>query len=257
MVGSLAKGPTLLVFFYALVLAVLWQSKQWRALFHPAHLVGLFIMLGIFASWAIPFTLMTSGPRVIRTWSNQFVGRVTGEFFHWDVWILTPFKALGYFLPWLLLVPLLRFHKFPEDRQRRFARALVWSAALPLVVVSLIPGVAPRYSLPVLTPFCWLMGLSFAHDAFAKPSWLADPAKPFWARVLPIVVGLSILSVVIGEPIRAVVMKNRLKVKNKAAEINAVVPKTETLYAVDPNYQPLFFYIQSPVKYVDSIEELP
>src|SRR5438105_2647858 len=35
--GILAKGPTHLVFFYALVVAVLWYSKDWRLLIHPAH----------------------------------------------------------------------------------------------------------------------------------------------------------------------------------------------------------------------------
>src|SRR5437660_2685039 len=45
----LAKGPTHLVFFYAIVLAVLWQTKNWRLLFHPAHFVALAIMLGIVA----------------------------------------------------------------------------------------------------------------------------------------------------------------------------------------------------------------
>src|SRR5881275_1456047 len=33
--GMLAKGPTLLVFFYAIVLAVVWQHKNWRLLLHP------------------------------------------------------------------------------------------------------------------------------------------------------------------------------------------------------------------------------
>jgi 4-amino-4-deoxy-L-arabinose transferase-like glycosyltransferase len=255
--GWLAKGPTLLLFFYALVLAVHWQSKQWRTLFHPAHLAGLLLMLGIFAAWAVPFSHMTSGPRVMRTWSNQFVGRVTGEFFHWDVWILTIPRAMGYFFPWLALVPLLRFRKFPEDRQRQLARALAWSAVLPLVIVCLIPGAAPRYSLPVLTPFCWLIGLAFAENAFAEPEWLKPVAGRLWNRVGVAFVGLAVVIGLIGYPVASVYMSRRQKVKNKAAEINAVVPKSETLYAVDPNYQPLFFYIQAPVVYVSTIDELP
>ena len=39
--GWLAKGPTHLLFFYAIVIAVLWQSRQWRLLYHPAHIVGI------------------------------------------------------------------------------------------------------------------------------------------------------------------------------------------------------------------------
>src|SRR5215468_596271 len=33
--GLLAKGPTHLVFFYGVVLAVLWDAKNWRILVHP------------------------------------------------------------------------------------------------------------------------------------------------------------------------------------------------------------------------------
>jgi 4-amino-4-deoxy-L-arabinose transferase-like glycosyltransferase len=255
--GWLAKGPTLLVFFYALVLTVVWQTRRWRDLFHPAHLLGLLVMLGIFGSWAIPFSHMTAGSRAMRTWSNQFVGRVTGEFFHFGVWILTIPRALGYLLPWLLIVPLMRFRKFPEDRQRQLARALAWSVALPLIVVCVVPGAAPRYSLPVLTPFCWLLGMCFASDAFARPRWTGAEAKPLWARVVPIIVALSILTGLVGYPVLSRVMRQREKVRNVATKINAAIPKTETLYAVDPNYQPFFFYIHAPVKYVSSIEELP
>ena len=45
--------------------------------------------------------------------------------------------------------------------------------------------------------------------------------------------------------------------KKAAAEINAVVPPNETLYAVDPDYQPVFFYVNAPLEYVDDVQELP
>src|SRR6476660_8419374 len=46
--GWLAKGPVHLVFFYGIVIAIVWRERNWRALFHPAHLVGIILMLGIF-----------------------------------------------------------------------------------------------------------------------------------------------------------------------------------------------------------------
>src|SRR5437016_6492896 len=58
--GLLAKGPTHLVFFYGIVVAVLAYSKEWRVLFHPAHFLALAVMLGIAAAWAIPFVHMTT-----------------------------------------------------------------------------------------------------------------------------------------------------------------------------------------------------
>jgi hypothetical protein len=137
------------------------------------------------------------------------------------------------------------------------ARALAWSAALPLVLVCLIPGAAPRYVLPVLAPFCWLMGLTLAQEALAEPAWLKLSERSLWKRIGVPFVALAVVIGLIGYPVASIYMRHRQKVKNKAAEINAVVPKSETLYAIDPNYQPLFFYIAAPVKYVNSIEELP
>jgi hypothetical protein len=46
-------------------------------------------------------------------------------------------------------------------------------------------------------------------------------------------------------------------VKKAAADINAVVPPNETLYAVDPEYQPVFFYVKAPLGYVSAVQELP
>jgi len=53
------------------------------------------------------------------------------------------------------------------------------------------------------------------------------------------------------------VLKNRQQVKKAAAEINALVPANETLYAVNPDYQPVFFYVKAPVQYVNHVNNLP
>jgi hypothetical protein len=255
--GWLAKGPTHLLFFYALVLAVLWKTKQWRSFFHPAHFIGLFVMLAIFAAWAIPFIQMTEGGRVMNKWSGQFTGRVTGEFFHFWVWIKNIPRPFAYFLPWLLLLPFVRFSRFRDDEERRLGRALVWGAAVPLILINVMPGAAPRYSLPVLTPFCWLVAMSCEQNAFWWPGWIKEGAKPFWPRVAAVFVALGVVVGLIVYPIGSIIFKHRLKVKNVAAEINAAVPQAETVYAVDPNYQPFFFYVHAPVKYVSTLEELP
>ena len=62
----------------------------------------------------------------------------------------------------------------------------------------------------------------------------------------------------IGYPLAAtLVYKHRPKIKNIAEAVNAVVPPNEILYAVDPRYQPFFFYAHSPVKYVLRLVDLP
>src|SRR5437870_1817252 len=98
--GLLAKGPTHLIFFYAIVLAVLWQRKEWRLLIHPAHFAGLAIMVGIFATWAIPFLHSTTTHVAAVKWSNQFTGRLQGIDFRFVSWIQNVPRGLIYFLPW-------------------------------------------------------------------------------------------------------------------------------------------------------------
>src|SRR5256885_10701504 len=52
--GLLAKGPTHLLFFYGIVIAVLAYWKEWRGVFYPAHFFGLAPMIGVVVACAIP-----------------------------------------------------------------------------------------------------------------------------------------------------------------------------------------------------------
>src|SRR6185369_12413172 len=76
-------------------------------------------------------------------------------------------------------------------------------------------------------------------------------------KIVALFVGIGVVVGGIGYPITAVVVRNRQQVKKAAAEINALVPLSETLYAVDPEYQPVFFYVKPPLEYVSYIQELP
>src|SRR5262249_61417794 len=78
-----------------------------------------------------------------------------------------------------------------------------------------------------------------------------------WARIIALFVGLGLVVGGIGYPLTAVVLKNRQQVKKAAVEINALVPPNETLYAVDPEYQPVFFYVKARLEYVGYVRELP
>src|SRR5439155_1135474 len=69
--GLLAKGPTHLVFFFAVVVAVLWRAKDWRLLLHPAHFAALAIILVIPAAWAIPFLHSITTQVAMDKWSSQ------------------------------------------------------------------------------------------------------------------------------------------------------------------------------------------
>ena len=253
----LAKGPLHLVFFYGIVFAVLWQTKRWRLLVHPAHFAAVAIMLAIFAAWAIPFLQSTTTQAALHKWSTQFSGRLSATGFNFSSWIQNIPRSLMYFLPWLILLPFIRFSKFHDIGQRRLARALTWGIAVPFLVVNLVPGAMSRYSMPVLVPASWLLAMSYAGDALQWPKGMQMGRERAWEKVVAVFVGVGLVIGAIGYPVTAFALKNRQQVKKVAAEINAIVPVSETLYAVDPDYQPLFFYVKAPLGYVSRIANLP
>jgi 4-amino-4-deoxy-L-arabinose transferase-like glycosyltransferase len=255
--GLLAKGPVHLIFFYAIVFAVLWQTKGWRLLIHPAHFAGLAIMLGIFAAWAIPFLHSTTTQVAAVKWSNQFTGRLQGTDFKFVTWIQNVPRGLIYFLPWVLLFPFLRFSKFHDYAEQRLARALAWGMAVPFLAINLVPGALPRYGMPVIAPASWLLAMSYAGHALQWPRERSVSEDRTWAKIVALFVGVGLVVGGIGYPITAVVLRNRQQVKKAAAEINALVPSNQTLYAVDPEYQPVFFYVTAPVEYVSRVQDLP
>jgi 4-amino-4-deoxy-L-arabinose transferase-like glycosyltransferase len=254
--GLLAKGPTDLVFFYGIVIAVIAYTKRWRVFFHPAHLVALAIMLGIAAAWAIPFVNSTSTQVAINKWSAQYTGRLQGIDFKFFGWIQNIPASLVYFLPWVLLFPFARFSRLPDEHQRRFARAMGWGIAVPFVAINLVPGAIARYSMPAIVPASWLLALVCAENALQWPhAWTRRDRD--WTRVVAAFIALGLVIGAIGYPLAAVILRNRQQVKKAAAEINLRVPVSETLYAVNPDYQPVFFYVKAHVEYVSYIENLP
>jgi 4-amino-4-deoxy-L-arabinose transferase-like glycosyltransferase len=254
--GLLAKGPIHLIFFYAIVFAVLWQTRDWHLLIHPAHFAALAIMLGIFAAWAIPFLHSTTTHVAAAKWSNQFTGRLQGIDFKFVSWIQNIPRSLIYFLPWVLLFPFVRFSKFHDYAEQRLARALAWGLAVPFLTLNLVPGALPRYSMPVIAPASWLLAMSYAGDALQWP-WKRGVDERTWTKIVMLFVGVGLVIGAIGYPLTAVALRNRQQVKKAAAEINALVPLNETLYAVDPEYQPVFFYVKAPLEYVNRVQELP
>jgi len=255
--GMLAKGPTLLVFFYPLVLAVVWQHKNWRLLFHPAHFVALAIMLGIFAAWAIPFATKTTMPLATHYWSIQFTERLKGTGFQFVNWTFNIPRGLVYFLPWLVLLPFLRFSKFRDHNQRHLAQALAWGTVLPFLIVNLVPGGVARYSMPYLVAASWLLAMSYADGALHWPGKIHVASENPFARVVTAFVGLGLIVGGIGYPLTALALRGRQQVTKAAATINAALPGEEVVYSVNPRYVPVLFYIKAPLKYVSSVADLP
>src|SRR5262249_49295883 len=258
--GWLAKGPVHLLFFYGVVIAVACKERNWRALFHPAHFVGIVGMLGIFAAWAIPFLQATGHDTATTKWSQQFTGRLRGTDFEFGRWIFNIPHCILYLLPWLIFLPLaLRFQNFAAEKDRHLARALTWGAVIPFVVVLLVPGSIPRYGMPAIVPAIWLLAMTFCEENLRWPKSLGGKSFTFKARRNTVMAIVIVACVAMWTYAIAVVpkMDRRQRIKRLAAQVESNIPRGEGVYALDPNYQPIFFYMRSKLVYASEIDELP
>jgi len=253
--GFLAKGPLHLFFFYSVVIAVLFSERTLRTLFTPAHFLGLLIMSGIFAAWAVPYWNAMSNADVAQQWSVQLTGRLTGDDFKLGSWLMNLPRGLAYFLPWTLFLPLIAKAKWNSDADRRLVHALGWGALVPFVVVNLLPGGLPRYSLPALVPACWLVAMVLAAPAvfWGRKAWEGGARFRFVVGTA-LVAGLLLSVYAVAIVPR---LETRSKVKPIAAQIDQLVPDNEPLFALDPDYQPFLFYVRSRLVYVNRLEEVP
>ena len=78
-----------------------------------------------------------------------------------------------------------------------------------------------------------------------------------WAKVVTTFIGFGLVIGGIGYPISALVLRNKQQVKKAAAELNALMPVGERLYVVDPDYQPVLFYVKAPLNYATEMTKLP
>jgi 4-amino-4-deoxy-L-arabinose transferase-like glycosyltransferase len=258
--GLLAKGPLHLFFFYAVVVAVLFRARELRSLWQPAHFVALVVMLGIFAAWAIPYWQAMRAENFVQTWSAQFTGRLGGDDFKLGSWLLNIPRGLAYLLPWALVLPLVRGAQLATPRETQLSRALVWGCAISFLCVNLLPGALPRYSMPALVPACWLLGMTLAAGEIRAPKWWRFAADLSPERRMRLVISIALAAglalclyaVAVIPPLQA-----RAKVKPIAAQIDDLVPESEALYALDPDYQPFLFYIRRRIVYVSRLDDVP
>ncbi len=247
--GLLAKGPLHLIFFYAVVFAVLWQAGALQRLWSLPHLFGIVLMLGIFAAWAIPCLQQVQAGHAASVWTKQVSGRVSGDGFKFGDWLMNIPRGVAYLLPWVTLLPLARFALLEDKKERNFCRALSLGVAVPFVIVNLLPGALPRYTMPLLAPAIWLLAIFIREHALLWPKPLR---KAITWTVAVITVAMLIYALAIIPA-----LQGRAKVRPLARQLETAIPPNETLYAVDPEYQPFLFYLRRPIIYLSEVAELP
>jgi hypothetical protein len=214
------------------------------------------IMMSIFAAWAIP-AKMESGPEMTRTWQGQLW--LAFADFKLRGWITNIPRSLGYFLPWLLFLPLASGARFSSARKIAIVHGLAWGIGLPLLIVDLIPGWLPRYGMPLVAPATWLLAATLTAEDLQWPRWLGgrkfEPQNR--QRTVATIVILSCVCLSIYAFVIVPRLQKRQKVKAIAAQIDAIVPVSQRLYAVDPDFQPFLFYVRAPLVYIRTVEDLP
>jgi 4-amino-4-deoxy-L-arabinose transferase-like glycosyltransferase len=256
-IGMLAKGPLHLVFFYAIVVAVLFRERELRALLRPAHFVGLTLMLMIFAAWAIPSLRMMPVESVTETWARQFSARLDGHDFNLAGWLMNMPRALAYFLPCTILLgwAAVRRPAFGDERTARVTSGLALGIGISFVGVSVLPGALARYTMPLIAPAAWLVALLLATERY-RLSRLRWP-KPVTLR-LPVALAFAAgITIAVYAFVVMPLRQQREKVRPLAHQINAALAAAEPLYAVDPDFQPALFYVRNPIVYLPRIHDVP
>src|SRR5204863_6673294 len=145
--------------------------------------------------------------------------------------------------------------EWPVPAERNFARALGWSAALAFLFANLLPGALPRYSLPAVIPACWLMAMTLSADRIRLHGKFSRPEFRY-----RLVIGTALAAAVLLSLYGFLVvpmLRQRSKVRPIAAQIDRLVPASETLFAVDPDFQPFLFYVKSRLVYVGRLDQVP
>jgi 4-amino-4-deoxy-L-arabinose transferase-like glycosyltransferase len=252
--GLLAKGPSHVLFFYFIVGAVLWRQRRLRDLTYPAHFIGILIMLAIFALWAIPYLRALPVHSTLAAWSRETADALHGKEGRSENWLLNFPRGFGYLLPWILLVPFIRLNKIADPLQRDIVYGLAWGVTIPFVVILLIPGTLPRYILPLESGFCWIIGAALANNAF---QWRIK-TFPVPQNLIFSFIAVGIMAAMIIFPLRSVTyLKRHERIKPIAAQVNALLPSDQRLYAIDPDFQPYLFYVRTPITYLANLDELP
>jgi 4-amino-4-deoxy-L-arabinose transferase-like glycosyltransferase len=209
--AGLAKGPVHLLFFYAIVVAVLWQAGGLAELRRAPHFAGIAIMLGIVALWAVPY--FQAHPEAAKVWNDQMAGRVAENKFDAASYALNIPRGLSDALPWLIFAPVLWTRRAAWiGREGALIRGAMLAVAVCFFGMLLIPGVLTRYVLPLGVPLSLLLALAVG-DEKLEPH--RDALRRWWNANAGGALGLLALAiaaptaVVIGEQRHAPVAGER------------------------------------------------
>lgn len=298
--GLLAKGPTNLLLFYLIVIPLLSAEKEKKSLWSLPHLGSLAACIAIFCLWLIPYRHATAHLNVTGVWADQMAQRVGGGDFRVIPWLSNIPRAWSNAFPWILLAPLwwseAVLERLPE-RQRLFIRAARWPVVIGFLGLMLIPGMLPRYTLPILPagaimvatvvpflPLNWRTVWRWANCVLCGLIALAAAVLPWFGKptLVEAVIAAAVCSLLIaffrlklpGTPVlaistalvaaagiwvfsAAIIPHMRLHLRPMAETIDRVVPPSASLCAVDRSFESALFYVRHPYTTTESPNLVP
>jgi len=194
--GVLLKGPVGLIVFYIILLAVLLQTGRWRELFGWGHITGSLLMCVVFAAWALPAFMHSSGSTMGTRWVAEIMLRFSSESgqINYGEWMSAPFKALRNFLPWALLLPLLWNQTVLQRIPQTFLPMLLGARngmVVGFILISLPPGTLARYYMP-LFPIALIL-LGYVLSIYALPPKLEKIWRGMFFALCFLLLGVGII----------------------------------------------------------------
>lgn len=262
-IGLLTKGPPNLAYFYAVAACIAfaaWRHRRAHAgsaaaaepLLEPAffslpHLAGILIMLGLFSLWCIPYLRQTATLGAAGVWARQMQQRIGGG--DSSTVFSNLLHSLLNLLPWALGIPLFWRRSalaLLHPRDLLIVRAARWPIFACAFALMLIPGMLPRYTLPLAVPYALLLALLLK----ARCPRLI-PRLPILAASIA-ACGMLSYGLFFASRVAAAGPARRF-----AAAINALLPAGSPVYIFDPSVQPEVFYIHGALLFTDTVKELP
>lgn len=304
-IAMLIKGPLMMVVVYTMIFSVCTYTKQWKRLLAWEHLAALVVIFGVFLWWFFAAQALTDSEAMTKKMTGQMMSRLSVEHYGFSDWISNFWRAPKNFLPWLIILPAVWIPRFtrwiPQEDMPLFkaCRLAMWVSFL---LINLMPGTQPRYSMPVLpltslvlgwglmyyrgfevTDRIWksillgLFGFVSAVGVFLlvyitdKPqAWLVVIItlltcgavfvyRDYFRNVERLALLQSILTVLVVFQFAVFYVTYRersVKFRPAGYAVNTIVPEDEPVHVYQPGFEPFLFYVNEPLRYVLSPEEI-
>ena len=204
-------------------------------------------MAGIFALWCVPYMRQASALGAGGVWARQMEQRVGGG--DRSTVFINLVRSFVNFLPWALALPLF-WRSATLSRLNERDRLLVEAARWPIVIsafaLMLIPGMLPRYTLPMVIPYALLLALLLKAEL--------GNASLRWPAVAACLAGACMLAYGIFFASRVAAHGSS---RAFAVQVNSVMPVGSPICIFDPSVQPELFYIHGRFMFQDSVNSLP